>query len=159
MDMCSRYYDSTEEYLNQISRLNRAIDYKFLELTQLRELSISVTSILSGDKVQSSLDPDKIGNTCAKIVDMEEDINAIIDEFIRLKKNIISQIEGIDKEIYYEILFLRYVRQNKNRFKTTFEEISVEINQSYRNTTRLHKKALEAFEAKYGHEYLKKLQN
>ena len=86
---------------------------------------------------------------------MENEIDKIIDDYVDSKNHIISQIESIEKEIYYEILFLRYVKKNKDDRRYSFEEIAIEINSSYRNTTRLHKKALAEFERKFGDEYLK----
>lgn len=153
--MVIKKFNSTEEYLNQISRLNRSIDNKLIELAQLKELAYGISSITVGEKVQSSTNYDKIGNACAKIYDMENEIDKIIDDYVDSKNHIISQIESIEKEIYYEILFLRYVKKNKDDRRYSFEEIAIEINSSYRNTTRLHKKALAEFERKFGDEYLK----
>lgn len=153
--MVIKKFNSTEEYLNQISRLNRTIDNKLIELAQLKELAYGISSITVDEKVQSSTNYDKIGNACAKIYDMENEIDKIIDDYVDSKNHIISQIESIEKEIYYEILFLRYVKKNKDDRRYSFEEIAIEINSSYRNTTRLHKKALAEFERKFGDEYLK----
>lgn len=153
--MVIKKFNSTEEYLNQISRLNRTIDNKLIELAQLKELAYGISSITVSEKVQSSTNYDKIGNACAKIYDMENEIDKIIDDYVDSKNHIISQIESIEKEIYYEILFLRYVKKNKDDRRYSFEEIAIEINSSYRNTTRLHKKALAEFERKFGDEYLK----
>lgn len=155
MDITTKKFDSTKEYLNQISRLNRTIDNKMIELSQLRELAYGISAISSGEKVQSSTAYDKVGDVCVKIDEMERNIEKIIDNYIDIKNQIISQIEGIDKEVFYEVLFLRHIKQNKQGKQYSFEEISIEINNSYRNTTRLYKQALQAFEEKYGNEYLK----
>lgn len=140
---------TTKDYLNQISRLNRMINNKLTEITQLRELSCSISAIGNEEKVKSSSDPDKIGSTYAKIDEMERNLDKTIDEYTDKKNLIIGQIDGIEDEDYYNILFSRYIE------KKTFEVIATEMNFSYRNVTRLHGRALKTFEDKYGETYLK----
>lgn len=140
---------TTKDYLNQISRLNRMINNKLTEITQLRELSCSISAIRNEEKVKLSSDPDKIGSTYAKIDEMERNLDKTIDEYTDKKNLIIGQIDGIEDEDYYNILFSRYIE------KKTFEVIATEMNFSYRNVTRLHGRALKAFEDKYGETYLK----
>ena len=141
---------TTKDYLNQISRLNRMINNKLTEIAQLRELSCSISAVKNEERVLSSSDPDKIGTTYAKIDEMEEKLDKLIDEYVDKKNLIICQIDSIEDEIYYDILFSRYID------KKTFEKISTDLNYSFRNTTRLHGKALKEFEKKYGYLYLDK---
>lgn len=138
----------TKQYLGQISRLDRMIKNKISEISQLRELSMSISAITIEEKVQTTPNFDKIGNSCCKISEMEEKLNILIDEYVKKKNEIISQIENIEDEISYEILFARYIE------KKTFERIATDINYSFRNTTRLHGKALKMFEQQYGKIYL-----
>lgn len=140
---------TTKDYLNQISRLNRMINNKLTEITQLRELSCSISAIRNEEKVKSSSDPDKIGSTYAKIDEMERNLDKTIDEYTDKKNLIIGQIDGIEDEDYYNILFSRYIE------KKTFEVIATEMKYSWRQIVRLHGKALKAFEEKYGNTYLK----
>lgn len=140
---------TTKDYLNQISRLNRMINNKLTEITQLRELSCSISAIRNEEKVKSSSDPDKIGSTYAKIDEMERNLDKTIDEYADKKNLIIGQIDGIEDEDYYNILFSRYIE------KKTFEVIATEMKYSWRQIIRLHGKALKAFEEKYGSTYLK----
>lgn len=140
---------TTKDYLNQISRLNRMINNKLTEIAQLRELSCSISAVKNEERVISSSDPDKIGATYAKIDEMERNLDRMIDEYIDKKNTIIGQIDSIENEDYYNVLFSRYIE------KKTFEVIATEMNFSYRNVTRLHGRALKVFEEKYGNSYLK----
>ena len=54
---------TTKEYLSQISRLNRTIKNKLSEISQIRELSYSISAISSEEKVKTTLTYDKIGST------------------------------------------------------------------------------------------------
>lgn len=139
---------TTKEYLTQISRLNRMIQNKLSEISQLRELACSISAIKNEERVQASPNPDKIGCAYAKIDEMERNLDKMIDEFVDKKNEIISQIEGVEDEIYYDILFSRYIE------KKTFEKIATDMEYSFRQVTRLHGKALQEFERKYGHLYI-----
>lgn len=140
----------TKQYLNQISRLDRMINNKLSEIGQLRELSCSISAVTNEERVQTTPNFDKIGTAYCKIAEMEEKLDKLIDEYVDKKNLIISQIDKIENEIYYDILFARYIE------KKTFEKIAADLNYSFRNTTRLHGKALKEFEKKYGHFYLDK---
>ena len=140
---------TTKDYLNQISRLNRMINNKLVEIQQLKEMSCSISAITNREKVQTSLSPDKIGSSIAKIDEMERNIDSMIDEYVDKKNLIISQIDSIENETYYNILFAKYVERK------TFEKIADEMTYSWRQIVRLHGKALKIFEDKYGSSYLK----
>ena len=138
----------TKTYLQQISRLDRMIKNKMSELAQYKDLVYGLSAITNEERVQTSPDFDKIGGKVAKIVDMEKKIDSLIDEYVDKKNLIISQIDSVDNEIFYEILFARYIE------KKTFERIATDLNYSFRNTTRIHGKALKEFEKKFGNTYM-----
>ena len=137
----------TKTYLQQISRLDRMINNKLSEISQLRELAMSVSAVKNEERVQNTPNCDKIGTAYCKIEEMEEKLDKVIDEYVNKKNLIISQIDGIENETYYEILFARYIE------KKTFEKIADEMTYSFRNVTRLHGRALQEFEKKYGNLY------
>ena len=137
----------TKTYLQQISRLDRMINNKLSEISQLRELAMSVSAVKNEERVQNTPNFDKIGTAYCKIEEMEEKLDKLIDEYVDKKNLIISQIDGIEDETYYEILFARYIE------KKTFEKIADEMTYSFRNVTRLHGRALQEFEKKYGNLY------
>ena len=138
---------TTKDYLNQISRLNRMINNKLSEISQLRELACSVSAIRNEEKVQTSQKADSIGTAISKIDEMERDIERTIDKYTKKKNLIISQIEGMDDELHYNVLFSSYIE------KKTFEVIATEMSYSFRNITRIHGRALKEFERKYGDTY------
>ena len=138
---------TTKDYLNQISRLNRMINNKLSEISQLRELACSVSAIRNEEKVQTSPKADSIGTAISKIDEMERDIERTIDKYTKKKNLIISQIDGMDDELHYNVLFSRYIE------KKTFEVIATEMSYSFRNIIRIHGRALKEFERKYGDTY------
>lgn len=137
----------TKEYLSQIGRLDRAINNKLSELAQYKELAHSVSAVKNTERVQSSMSYDKLGDSVAKIQELEKEVDTMIDEYVDKKRKIISQIDDMENENTYHILFARYVE------KKTFEVISIEMNYSFRQTTRLHGRALQEFEQRWGDTY------
>jgi DNA-directed RNA polymerase specialized sigma subunit len=54
----------------------------------------------------------------------------------------------MENKVIYGVLFARYIEQK------TFERIAADMNYSFRQITRLHRRAIFEFEKKYGSEYL-----
>lgn len=139
---------TTKEYLGQISRLNRMINNKLTEIAQLKDMAASISAPQSGEKVQTTPNFDKIGTRYAKIDEMERKIDGMVDELVDKKEKIIQQIDSMEDENTYNILFARYIE------KKTFEVIATEMKYSWRQVVRLHGTALKQFEKKYGEGYL-----
>lgn len=138
----------TKQYLRQISRLDKMIKNKIVELYQLKELYTSISAIKSDENVQTTPNFDKIGTAYAKICEKEQELDEITDLYIDKKSIIISQIDQMDDETHYEILFSRYVERK------TFEKIADEMSYSWRQIIRLHGIALKEFEKLHGNEYM-----
>ena len=139
---------TTKDYLSQIGRLNRMINNKLIEIQQLWVMVANVSAVSNEEKVQSTPNFDKMGATFAKIEEMEEKLDSLIDDFIDRKNHIIAQIDGIDNELSYVILFSRYIERK------SLEKIATELNYSYKSINRYHGAALKEFEEKYGKEYI-----
>ncbi len=105
-------------------------------------MACSISAVKKRRKVQTSPDLDKNGAKFAKIEEMEKKIDEMIDNFVDKKEIIIKQIDSIEDEVLYDILFSRYIE------KKTFEKIASDMEYSFRQTLRLHGKALQAFEKK-----------
>ena len=139
---------TTKDYLSQIGRLNRMINNKLIEIQQLRVMAANVSAVSNEEKVQSTPNFDKMGATFAKIEEMEEKLDSLIDDKKKKKNHIIAQIDGIDNELSYVILFSRYIERKR------LEKIATELNYSYKSINRYHGAALKEFEEKYGKEYI-----
>ena len=119
------------------------IDFKCEQVETLRSRLTSLGSPSTGDKVQSSLDPDKFTNTMSKIIELEEKINADIDELVDLKRDAMNCIEKLNNDVEKLVLYKRYFN-NKS-----FEQISVEMGYSWRHIHRIHGNALKNFDKVY----------
>lgn len=139
---------TTKSYLQQIERLDKMIQNKLMEIYQLKTMACNVTVSNEKERVQTSGDKDRLGTIVAKIVDLENETDRLVDSFVEKRNKIISQIDSMENLDYYHVLSMRYVSRN------TFEEIASETNWCLRNVFNLHGKALLEFERLYGSEYL-----
>lgn len=131
---------NAKQYLQQAYRLNELIDSDMLELQNLRCLSTSISSDMSQERVQSTKQPDKIGGIVAKIVDLDNQINAEIDQFVDLKKEIrdkITTLESPDERLILQDRYLNFL---------TWEHIAETLNFSTQWVYEIHKRALHSFE-------------
>ena len=128
-----------KEFLNKIRHIDMMIDCKLEQTSNLRSRLTSINVSMS-ERVQSSLDPDKFTNTISKIVELEKEINDDIDKLVDLKSIARKAIESLDNDIEKMVLYKRYF-ENK-----TFEQISVELNYSWRRIHQFHGDALKKLE-------------
>lgn len=136
---------TTEKYLSQAVRFERMIKNKFSEMTRYQDLITSVSVSTEGERVQSSGSKDKIGEFASRIIDMQNEIQALTVK----RDMIINQIEGIENPDLYQVLYSKYV-DGMNLY-----EIKDIIHCSKTQVYRVHEKAIAEFEAKYGKKYLK----
>lgn len=139
---------TTKEYLMQIKRMEKIIDNKLSELYRLRQLVSSISISTDGERVMSSGSMDKMGDSVAKIVDLEYSMAGTISQYTELRQKIISQIDSLKNYEYYSVLFSRYVSNNE------FWKIADEMGYSERQVFRIHGNALKEFEKMFGKEYL-----
>ena len=138
---------NVKQYLSQIERYDKNINNKLSELYQLKSMVGSIKTVMGGcSKINGKKDP--LGNAVAKIVDTENSIYREIEKYIALRKKIVTQINGLDNMLHYQILYAKYVEYK------TFERIAEEINYSWRQTIRLHGMALIEFEKMYNDEIM-----
>ena len=140
----------TKKYLSQIERLDRVIQNKLTEIYQLKTMACNIVVSTENERVQSSGDKERMASTVAKIVDIEREIDRLIDTQLERKNVIIGQIESLESNDMYHILFNRYVK------RASFGDIAKEMNYSERHIITLHGEALQEFERKFGNLYLEK---
>lgn len=123
-------------YLKQIKIMDAKINADIDELASLEALATRTTSVLGGDRVQSSGSQQKMADSVAKIVDLREQINTEIDRFIDYKQEARELISDCEAECI-TLISKRYFQ-----FKT-WESIAVDMNFTYQWVSGgLHQKAL-----------------
>ena len=140
---------TTKEYLEQIEKLQLLIENKLIEVKQLKIMACNVSAVKNSDiNVQSSHEMDRLGQSIAKIVDMENSVNESMEVFINRKQTIIKQIESMEDTRMYRILSARYINFE------SWDRVAKITSYSPVQVKRIHEKALAEFEKMYGKTYL-----
>ena len=125
-----------ETFLKRIVNLNLLIDCKLEQIKELRHSLTSIGGVSGGDRVQTTLNPDKWTMKIAKIVDLENEINAEIDKYVDYKRKARELIETLDDDLEKVVLYKRYF-ENKS-----YEQIAEECFFSLRQVFYIRKNAL-----------------
>lgn len=128
-----------KDYFAQIRKTDRLIQRLADTVHTLRSGLTSQSYELKPDKVQTSGAKDTLGETIVKIMSLEEDINARIDELVDMKQEAFTMINRIPDLDQQNILIGRYIQLKK------WEDIALELNFSIQWVYELHGKGLLAF--------------
>lgn len=128
-------------FLMKIELLDAHINNRINDLHELKSLVTKITATISPVCVSGSGNQDKLGDSVAKIVDLQDEINQKIDKYVNLKREISALLEQIQDPDQVKVLHKRYFEYKP------WEQIACEMNYSYRNVCYIHGKALQAFEA------------
>lgn len=131
---------NADEFLKQIERADTLIDSKLSELYRLRCLVTSITVPTDREAIQTSGVSDKVGNTVAKIVDLENEIDDIIDGYIDTRNKCIGVIEQLKDTLQYKVIHMRYVEYK------SYVEIEDELNYSHQWIMEVRRNALREIE-------------
>ena len=137
-----------KDYFAQIRKTDQLIQRLTSTVATLRSSLTSQSYELKPDKVQSSGAKNPLESAMIKIVDLEGQINARIDELVSMKQEAFDRIRNVPDLDQQNILIGRYI-QLKN-----WDDVAAELNFSIKWTIELHGKALLAF-AKGNPEFLK----
>lgn len=133
---------SAKEYLKRAYLLDKQINVEIQELEQLRNMRGTIQGCSYGEKVGSNPNRNTEAlfiKTIEKIWEYEQKIDAKIDKLVDLCSEINASIEKMENP--EERLLLKY-RYLKNE---SWEDISYELNVSYRTVHRIHASALNNF--------------
>ena len=127
---------TAKEFLQQIEKADLIIKNKSVELYQLKCLVTSTTAPLRADPVQSSGTSDKVGRITSKMIDLQNEINELIDQYIDDKQSRIEIIEQVKDPVQYKILHMRYVQYKK------LSDIAKELHFSETWVAKIHGRGL-----------------
>ena len=136
----TKQQQAAKDYLSKAYRIDTRINSKIEQVNSLHSLATKATSTLSDIPPSGTRNVHRMEDIIAKIIKLEEEINADIDELVDLKRNITQLIKKIENTEYQTLLELRYLTFKK------WEEISIEMDcYSVQHIFRLHNKSLEKF--------------
>ena len=127
-----------KQHLRQLRQINKRIDTQLEQVEQLRAMAEKITT--NHDHAKARGRHDKMAETVAKMVDLQQKINNDIDKYIDLKADIIKGIEKIEQADYWQILTLRYQKYE------SWENIAKTLGYTERWIFTLHGRALQEFQ-------------
>ncbi len=133
---------TAKEYLKQAFLLDKQIQVELKELEQLREMRGAIQGCNYDEKDGSN--PNRnleapFVKTIEKIWEYEQKINDKINRLVDLRSEINAAIETMDNADERLLLKYRYLENE------SWEDISFELNASYRTVHRIHASALKNF--------------
>lgn len=103
-------YEKAVNYLSQIEYIEEMIGEKQDIIDSLRSSITGTSASTESERVQTS-PKDRLGETCAKIVDLCEQLNRDIDSFVDMKAEVIQTIDQyVDDLKERRLLYLRYLK-------------------------------------------------
>jgi DNA-directed RNA polymerase specialized sigma subunit len=127
---------NAKEYLLQIKKLDKMIQNKQIEIQQYKDVALSITPTMSGERVQSTSNPQKIADAIDSYLDIEAEVKRDLADLMSKKREIIATIEQLNT-VEYDILHKMYVQY------LTFDEIAYACGYSRSWVTTVHGRALQ----------------
>lgn len=142
--MCSVLTDKelsqqAKDYFAQIRKTDRLIQRLKGTVATLRSGLTSQSYELKPDKVQSSGAKNPLESTMIKILDLERQITARIDELATMRNDTFSMIKNVPDLDQQNILIGRYIQLKE------WDDIAAELSFSPKWVLKLHGKALLEF--------------
>lgn len=127
---------NAKEYLGQAYRVDQRINSKLEQVLSLRDLTTKATATMSDMPGGDSRNVYRMQDIIGKIIDLENEINADIDQLVDLKREMVVTIKSVTDPECQTLLELRFLC-----FKT-WEQIAVEMDYSIQHIYRLRERAL-----------------
>ena len=131
---------SAKDYLQSIAALDDRINMMEEEKCDLEDRLKHITPTLSFDKASGGGGQhDKMASAIARIVDLQQLINDMIDEYVDKKKEALDLLDKMTNPTYMTVLHRRYFLHH------SFEKIACDMGYTYRNVCYLHGRALQQY--------------
>lgn len=128
-----------KEYLERIKWYDVLIDSKLEELATLNSMVGRITPVMNTTGGGVSGNQDKLGDTIAKIVDLQSEINRDVDMFVDMKREASVLLKKIKQPEFFQVLHKRYI------LGESLERITADMGYTHRGMCYLHGRALQAF--------------
>ena len=135
-----RYLEKKSEaqtFLLGVEMIDALIENKLIEQRQWKDLALSITANMDGERVGSS------GNTTSKMADavikcimMEDEIALAVEKLIAEKKKVVATIEKLYSPTEYRVLHMRYIQY------ISLTDIAEKLNKEYTWVTTVHGRAV-----------------
>ncbi len=123
-------------FLERVQMIAEIIPCKLIERQQYKDLALSITANMDGERVQSCGVKSKLEEAVVRCDAAEEEILEAVIRLIEEKNKRTSILERLDTPIHYKILHMKYIQNME------FVDIADALNMEYTNVTTTHGRAL-----------------
>ena len=131
---------TAKEYLGQAYWLDQRINSKLNMVMSLRETATRTTTVIHDDVVSHTRNVHSMQDIIVRIIEIEQELDAEIDQLVDLKHDIIEVISQISDPPAQIVLEYRYVCYRQ------WKDIAAELGMHVRNVYRLHERGLQEAE-------------
>lgn len=130
---------SVKEYLQQVNGFEEKIEKSGDKLARLRAKITKVTSVVSGDVVSGTKNPDKMTDTVDSIEKTKIKMNSDADAQFLATVDIVNMIAMVENPNHRRVLYKKYIQMK------SWGRIAFEMGYTYRGIINLHDKAVKKF--------------
>lgn len=132
--------DSVEakNYMKQAKTARVKIKNKLAEVLQWRDVALSITSVMDGERVQTSGTKDKLALAVEECEEAEGQVLERVKDFRSVMDEVTTTIESMDNATEYDVLHQIYL-QGK-----TLQEVADHYHKDYGWATTTHGRALKS---------------
>ena len=124
-------------FLSRVKMIDALVEHKLIEQRQWKDLALSITANMGGEKVKSSsTTTSKMEDAVIKCIMIEEEIAAAVERLIAEKKAVVGLIEKLDSPTEYRILHMRYIQY------ISLADIATKMKKEYTWVTTVHGRAV-----------------
>lgn len=131
---------NAKEFLRKVKKLDKLIANKMIEIQQWKEIANNTTANMTGDRVQSSHNPQKIADAIGRYIDLEAEIREDIESLIAAKRDVIEVIEQLEAT-EYDVLHKIYIQHLE------LIDVADAYNRTYSWATTIHGMAVKSVQA------------
>lgn len=125
-----------KDFLRQVYKLDRMVENKLAEKRQWQEIAAGATPQTTGERVQSSGNPQRMADAISRYIDIEQEIDECIDRLVDTKREVIGVIEQLNAT-EYDVLHKMYIQGY------SLQEVADIKGRSYSWMTSTHGRALQ----------------
>lgn len=129
--------NDAQAFLARVEMIDALVENKLIEQRQWKDLALSITANMGGERVQSSsTTTSKMEDAVIKCIMIEEEIAAAVEKLISEKKNAVRIMEALHSPTEYRILHMRYIQY------ISLADIADRLNREYTWVTTVHGRAV-----------------
>ncbi len=126
-----------QAFLARVEKIDALVENKLIEQRQWKDLALSITATMGGERVQSSSkSTSKMEDAVVKCIMIEDEIAAAVERLIAEKKQVVRVIEALNSPTEYRILHMRYIQY------ISLTAIAEKLNKEYTWVTTTHGRAV-----------------